>query len=371
MNYKLGRNTSLKVLFLTNVPSPYRVDFFNALGKLCELTVLFETHNAKSRDAAWIADNVDDFKAVYLKGLRIGEAESFSVDVLQYLSNKKYDVIVVGMYSSPTGMLAIEYMRVRNIPFILSSDGGMKKEDSGIKHRIKTHFIGAASGWLSTGKVTSEYLKYYGAVDNKIYKYPFTSVKEEDILKKSLTQEEKLRYRAELGIKEKHIVLSVGQFIYRKGYDILLKASSELDADVGVYIVGGRPTEEYLTIKNNLNLTNVHFVDFMAKKELANYYKAADIFVLPTREDIWGLVVNEAMAYGLPVVTTDQCVAGIEMIHKGESGYIVPVESSDILREAIIGAFDICTDNVLRVAQRYSVEEMAKCHIKAFEDWLK
>ena len=47
---------NLKVLFLTNVPSPYRVDFFNALGELCELTVLFETKTAKSRNEAWIAD---------------------------------------------------------------------------------------------------------------------------------------------------------------------------------------------------------------------------------------------------------------------------------------------------------------------------
>lgn len=96
----------MKVLFLTNVPSPYRVDFFNALGKMCELTVLFETQSAKSRDTAWVADSVDSFQAVYLKGIRIGEAEAFSVDVLRYLSNKKYDIIVVGMYSSPTGMLA-------------------------------------------------------------------------------------------------------------------------------------------------------------------------------------------------------------------------------------------------------------------------
>ncbi|MBM6804852.1 hypothetical protein H6B07_19950, partial [Mediterraneibacter glycyrrhizinilyticus] len=148
---------------------PYRVDFFNALGKMCELTVLFETQSAKSRDAAWVADAVDSFKAVYLKGIRIGEAESFSLEVVKYLSKKKYDIIVVGMYSSPTGMFAIEYMKARRIPFILSSDGGMKKEDNGVKHWIKEHFIGAASGWLSTGKMTNEYLRYYGACEQKIY----------------------------------------------------------------------------------------------------------------------------------------------------------------------------------------------------------
>lgn len=360
----------MKVLFLTNVPSPYRVDFFNALGKMCDLTVLFETHNAKSRDTAWVADGMDYFKAVYLKGIRIGEAESFSVDVLHYLSNKKYDVIVVGMYSSPTGMLAIEYMRIKNISFILSSDGGIKKEDSGIKHWIKAHFIGAAKGWLSTGETTSEYLRYYGAKNNRIFKYPFTSVKEEDILTSPLTQTEKLLYREKLDMTEKKIILSVGQFIYRKGYDVLLNACNGLDSDIGIYIVGGKATEEYLKMKKDLNLANIHFVDFMAKKDLADYYKAADIFVLPTREDIWGLVINEAMSYGLPVVTTDKCVSGSEMIVNGENGYIVPVENSDALKEAMFHSFDVSSENVLRTAKNYSIEEMARCHVKAFVDWI-
>lgn len=366
----MERGTALKVLFLTNVPSPYRVDFFNALGKLCDLTVLFENHNAKSRDTAWVADSMDCFKAVYLKGIRIGEAESFSLDVLQYLSNKRYDVIVVGMYSSPTGMLAIEYMRLKKIPFVLSSDGGMKKEDSGIKHWIKAHFIGAAKGWLSTGETTSEYLKYYGATDDRIFKYPFTSVKSKDILMHPLTQTQKLEYRKKLNMKEKRVILSVGQFIYRKGYDVLLKACNGLDSDIGIYIVGGKATEEYLKMKKNLNLINIHFVDFMPKKDLANYYKAADIFVLPTREDIWGLVVNEAMSYGLPVVTTNKCVAGSEMIVNGENGYIVPVENSDALKAAMISSFDISAENVLRTAKNYSIEEMVQCHITAFEEWI-
>lgn len=89
-------------------------------------------------------------------------------------------------------------------------------------------------------------------------------------------------------------------------------------------------------MKKKLKLTNVHFIDFMPKKELADYYRAADIFVLPTREDIWGLVINEAMAYGLPVVTTEKCVAGVEMVCEGHNGYIVPVENTDALKKAIL-----------------------------------
>jgi glycosyltransferase involved in cell wall biosynthesis len=57
--------------------------------------------------------------------------------------------------------------------------------------------------------------------------------------------------------------------------------------------------------------------------------------VLPTREDIWGLVVNEAMACGLPIITTDRCIAGLELISDGTNGYIVPVEDKKELAKKI------------------------------------
>ena len=120
-----------------------------------------------------------------------------------------------------------------------------------------------------------------------------------------------------------------------------------------------------------LGITNVHFIDFMPKKELADYYRAADIFVLPTREDIWGLVINEAMAYGLPVVTTEKCVAGVEMVCEGHNGYIVPVENTDALKKAIVKAFHISGEAVLNTAKKYSIENMAKSHMRMFELTLK
>lgn len=357
----------MRVLFQTNIPSPYRVDFFNELGKYCDLTVLFESQSAKDRDAAWAADKMKNFTPVFLKGKRVGTAEAICPSVIKYLSKKKYDIIVIGFFSSPTGMMAIEHMRTHHIPFILSSDGGMVKDDAGIKHKIKQHFIGAASAWLSTGKTTTEYFTYYGADPKHIYVYPFTSVKAEDILERPLTIAEKQEYRNFLRMKEEKIILSVGQFIHRKGYDILLNACKNFDNTIGIYIVGGKPTEEYLKLKEELNLKHVYFVDFMTKDKLANYYKAADVFVLPTREDIWGLVVNEAMAYGLPVITTDKCVAGVEMVRDGVNGHIVPSENAEEITKVINEALEQEMSGALETARKYSIEKMADAHMKCFE----
>ena len=167
------------------------------------------------------------------------------------------------------------------------------------------------------------------------------------------------------------MILSIGQFIHRKGFDVLLRAAARLPEDVTIHIVGGHPTQEYLDLVRELGLTNIRFDGFMKKKTLIRYYQTSDLFVLPTREDIWGLVINEAMAYGLPVITTDRCVAGLDLVENGENGYIVPVDDDEALADRILLALN--SDPVamgrhsLRRIQGYTIENMAKVHMDIFE----
>lgn len=161
------------------------------------------------------------------------------------------------------------------------------------------------------------------------------------------------------------MVVSVGQFIHRKGFDVLLKAWAKCPAENDLYIIGAEPTEGYLTLKRELALKNAHFVGFKGKEELKEYYRAADLFVLPTREDIWGLVVNEAMANGLPVITTDRCVAGLELVKNGVNGYIVPVDDIEALAQkmcAVLGDDELrstMAENSLNAIRDWTVEKMA------------
>lgn len=364
----------MKVLFTTNTPASYRVDFFNELGKMCDLTVLFETQHDKSRDKKWASNNYKNFRAIFLKGIQKGEADAVCFDILKYL-NRTYDAIIIGAYHTPTARIAIEYMKMKRIPFIISSDGGFVKEENKLKYWIKKHYISAADGWLSTGKATTEYLCHYGARKSDVELYPFTSVCANRVLREPVPVEEKSTLRSLLGMSEKQIYISVGQFIYRKGFDLLLNAAKEMDRSMGVYIVGGTPTQEYLELVNRYGLTNVHFVGFMGKEELARYYKAADVFVLPTREDIWGLVVNEAMGYGLPVITTDRCVAGLEMVNNGQNGFIVPVDTVKELKDAMMRIVNCDLEKMsvasLKTAQQYTIEKMSKAHIDYLERRVK
>lgn len=363
----------MKVLFLANIPSPYRVDFFNELGRKCELTVTFEGIQATDRDAKWMYPDMEHFHAVFLKGLRTKSDQFLCTDIISVI-RRKYDHIIVGGYSTPTGMLAIEYMRFHKISFWIEADGGLISQDNVVKFRIKRHLISSASGWFSSGKMTTDYLTHYGARYEEVRAYPFTSLYGRDILKSIPDVEEKAAIKKKLGIKEEKLILSVGRFSYNggygKGFDILMKAVNECRHQYGLYIVGDEPTDCFIRLKQDLGLENAHFVPFKPKSELEDYYKAADVFCLQTRGDVWGLAINEAMAAGLPVITTNRCVAGMELVEEGRTGYIVPVEDERLLAERITSVLE---DDDLRMSmgrnglekiQYWTIENMAEQHYR-------
>lgn len=362
----------MKILWLTNIPSPYRVNFFNELGKYCDLTVLFEKKASDERDKSWKSYNTDYFKAVYLKGKNIGVAEAFCPGIIKYLHKNIYDHIIVTNFSDITGILAIATLQMRRIPYIVESDGGFAGSGKGLKEQLKKLLLSNAKLYFSTGKVHDEYYLMYGAKKSGLVRYPFTSLSKTDILNEPVSFEMKQTLRNELGIQEKRILLAVGQFIPRKGYDLLIQAMAQLEKEIGCYIIGGTPPEEYINLVKHYGLDNVHFIDFKIKSELEKYYLAADIFVHPTREDIWGLVINEAMAKGLPVVTTDHCVAGLELI-KQETGRIVPINNIDLLvnaiKEVLLMVGTVTSKNVLSVIRKYTFEEMTKTHFEILEKY--
>ena len=361
------------VLFLTNYPSPYRVHFFDELGKSMDVTVLYSdrVEDMKHRNAAWFEEGEHGFRAVRLTPrLRVGR-RYLCFDVLPWLK-KDFDAIVVCGYSSPTAILAMAWLRLHRVPFYMEVDGGLIRQDSKLKYFIKKSLVCLANQWLSTGNHTTKYLVHYGAKEDRVIQYPFSSLYEKDILQTVPSEESKAAYRMQLGIEEPHMILAIGQFIHRKGFDVLLHAAKKLDSNVGIYIVGGETTDEYRQLREELGLTNVHFLSFQKKDRLALLYKASDLFVLPTREDIWGLVINEAMAYGLPTITTDRCVAGLELIEDGVNGYVVPVGDADALAEKIRAVLDSDRTAMgqasLEKIRPYTLENMAKTHVDIFEN---
>ena len=363
-----GKRTNfLHVSFFSNAPAPYRTALWNGLAPQIDLNIYYELIHSKEREKGWEQriGLKHKYNVLFAWYKRFNDA--LCPSIIFHL--KKKNINIIGNYSTPSGIIAIIFCHLFQIPFVLSVDGGMVKNDGFIRRQIKKILLGHAKYWLSTGVYTDQYLTYYGAVKNRIFHYPFTSVNDDYICKSVPSESTKTNIRLLLGISEDKVVLSVGRFIKSKAFDVLLKAGNILPRYWGIYIVGGKPTEEYLQICSRCGLTNVHFIEHLDSTKLKMYYQAADCFALPTLTDVWGLVINEAMANGLPVVTTDHCVAGLEMVRPGRNGFIVPINNYSLLAERIKCIIDNSTlreqmaENALETAKNYTLSKMIDAHL--------
>lgn len=396
----------MKVFYQTNIPSPYRMDFLNELGKKCDLTAVFGGNTASDRDESWFTGHAEHFHCIFLNGRQVGSEQFFCPGIVKLLS-QKWDKIILGGYADPTAMLAISYLRLRGIPFYMELDGGLIREEGKIKYLIKRHFASSAKIWFSSGDATTKCITYYGADPARCCKYPFSSLRNADLAAAVQAQDADVPYlphplpafpdtdydairtgwnpesyiarreilrqsaRKRLGIPEENIILSVGHMLPGKGFDTVLKALP--NRNCALYIVGGEATDELRAIIAEKGLTNVHFIPFAGKDLLGLYYRAADLFVLATRSDVWGLVINEAMANGLPIITTYSCVAGVELVEEGKNGYLVDAEDvsglakdMDLLLASPENQKQFGAESYHKILG-YTIEQMAARHFEILE----
>lgn len=360
----------VKILAFADFPSPYRVEVFKGLAKEYDMLVVFDKMSDQNRNAAWFCKN-KGLNSISL--LEEAGRMQFEKELKQI---KKYDLVLAYDYHIKNA-IRLEIDCIKNkVPYIMNLDGAFIRKNF-IKNIIKRYLVTHAAGYFASGNHAAEYFKYFGADENKIYYHPFTSLHADEVLKEPLSETEKTRYKKKLGVDKSKMVLTIGQFIHRKGFDVLLEAwNKELDESCSLVIVGGGEEEnQYRQYIADHNLENVQLVGFKQKEEIFEYYKAADLFVLPTREDIWGLVINEAMACGLPVISTNMCLGAVELIENGINGYIVPVNNSNELTEAMKKL--LCVDSSvigivnLQKITNYTYENVIKSHIQAINELVK
>lgn len=364
------------LIYLTNIPAPYTVDFFDLLAQSYELTVLYERSASKERNSNWQTGLGSNHKSVILKGIRYGSDSSISFQVIRYLKSN-YDIYVIGNYSSITGMISINYLSLAKKKFLVHADGAFVSSESFFKRFVKKSLLRKASGYFSPSNQTDRFFQFYGNTKVKIYRYPFSSIHDGDIVKSVLPLEKKRRNRNLLKLfnDEDFVILFVGSNIYRKGVDILLQAAEKINKKCGIYLIGDAPTNEQNDFLLEKNLSNVHFIPFCNHNVVLNLMQYSDLFVLPTRYDIWGLVINEALSQGLPTITTTECGAGLALIKNKYNGFLIPPNDANSISNAINSI--ICNDklleemanNCLFTAKEYTIEKMAQAYILALNDF--
>jgi glycosyltransferase involved in cell wall biosynthesis len=371
---KLKEIRLMRVMYLTNIPSPYRMAFWEVLGTQCDLTVVFEDVNEKNR--YWEVEPGKNFKSVFLNGFSFATEFHINYGLISHIKKFKYDVIVISGYNSPTDMRAINYLLKNDIPFIFSADGGFPKADeSHFRKEIKHHFLAGAALNMSSGTMCDKYFKSYGVKEENIRRYNFSSITSADLEVPISIPARANTIKRKYGLKEK-VVIGVGQFIPRKGFDILLDVWGHVNLkDTSLVLVGGGPDRKlYERIIRENDLQNVILIDFIPKAKLFELYRISDLFVFPTRYDIWGLTLGEAMACGLPVISSANAAATYDLVLDGENGYIESLESSVswarrieelVLDENKNKSFGRKSIEIMR---SYTIEHMVDDYMAAFRE---
>lgn len=200
-------------------------------------------------------------------------------------------------------------------------------------------FVKNAVSYVVCGKQAKDYLVSLGAMPERIFSI-VNGVDNDFFIKNSrLSDEDKKTLKNSLGLPSGPIVLFVGQLIKRKGILILLEAFRllrESGVTVSLLIVGtGQLEKEIKEFADKYSDKSIYLTGHIEMKDLPKYYGIADIFILPSLEEVWGYVVNEAMASGLPVIVSDVVGAADELVDDGKTGIIVPAGSANAVADAI------------------------------------
>ena len=154
----------------------------------------------------------------------------------------------------------------------------------------------------------------------------------------------------------KRFLLGVGRQVKKKNWMILLRAWSvfrleHAQSDLKLVLLGNGPERANLvTYARSVGCNDVHFLDFVPQKEIVSYYATAEALVLPSQVgETWGLVVNEAMSCGLPVIVSRQCGCSSTLVRQGENGWLVDSENERSIVDAICAMAETHRDRLVQM----------------------
>ena len=351
----------MKTLFVFNHPAPYKVNVFNKLSPLTDIQVIFERKKAKDRPMSFYAGNDYKFPVIFLKYGAFSNENTFTSELRTYIKkhHQEYDLIVMNGYSTIAEMKAIRYMVKHNIPYVLQINGGIPKKDKSWKKKLKTFYISHASKYLSPCLEADKYLLAYGARQEDIYHYPYGNYFDDEIIKTKITKQEKDAIRQKYNLPEGPIFVNASQFIERKNNMQLITLFKDRKETL-LLIGSGNEKEEYEKYIKENNVINIILMDFLKRKELFEVLRGCDYFITLSNEDIFGHTTLEAMANGLPVISSNKVISSLDLIDDGVNGYLVDNNNPYGIIHAIENINSSMFDEAVETAKGHTIEASAK-----------
>ena len=343
-----GTPRPLKLAVLVSHPIQYFTPIYRALNVVpgLDLTVIFHTRvgvdsyydEGFGAELKWDIPLLDGYRSVFLStGTKLGGIHWRIIPVLLKL---RPDVLLVHGYNAPANLIALVVAKLIGCKTIMRGDTRVPAGHAAtsVKSGFKRALFRLVDACLAIGTLNREYYRSLGVPEARIFFAPFSV----DNSKFSLGDNRasaRAAVRHRQGVNDAaRVVLFVGKLTAQKRAQDLLESVvliSQKHKDLCVFIVGAGVEEAALRELSASLCIDVRFLGFKNQSELPEIYAASDIFALPSGGEAWGLVINEAMAAGLPVVVTDDVGAAPDLVEGKQTGIVYPAMNIQLLAGAL------------------------------------
>ena len=342
-----------RIAWIVHSPTPYKTPFFRMLAAQPPVDVTFFFLYWGDPQRAWHQEPLSGVKYKVLSGVsfrkRPGEGELVHLGpaVIGELRKGRFNLVVICGYSHPTLLFALFYCLVTGTPFVLQGESHVVQQRHPLKRALKRcllfPLLRRARAAFATGRKATDYWVDAGIPRERV----FTLSNTPDIdffLKESESGTGRREVvRKDLGLSRHRTGIFVGRFVEVKGVENILEAMAGLSSEKQpqLLLVGDGPLKSrYENIIQRHNLP-VRLVGFQQKDQLPELYAAADFFILPSLSEPWGVVVNEAMACGLPLLLSDQVGAAYDLLEEGRNGFMIPAGDTAAWRKALVTMMEL------------------------------
>jgi glycosyltransferase involved in cell wall biosynthesis len=360
-----------RLVILTEIIAPYRIPVFNALARhpRIDLKVVFLAETDPSiRQWRVYADEIQfHYEVLPSWRKRLGKYNLLlNQNLSEALQTANPDAILCGGYNYLASWQALRWAKRKRIPFLLWCESTADDDRAGhtFIESLKQKFFVKCDGFVVPGTSARNYVGQMAVNGKRIFTAPNAVDNDLFASRARSARINEARVREELRLPLRYFFFA-GRLVKAKGVFELLEAygslSPELRSQIGLVFAGDGPLRADLErVAESIHPGVIHFAGFVQRDELASYYSLANCVVLPTHSDTWGMVVNEAMACGLPVICSEAAGCAADLIK--ENGRIVAPQNVFQLTRAMD---EIATDAALReemsresrkIIQRYSPE---------------
>jgi glycosyltransferase involved in cell wall biosynthesis len=329
-------------LIFTNY-GPYHLARSRALTVSSDLDLTFIELASKERLYPWVVDD----KSIPLITLSEGHYEDapkkeLIAKLFRTLSVIDPDVVITAGYRELPMWAASVWTRVKRracVMMFATTEGDRRR--SWWKEYLKRQFIRTSfDAAICGGKAPRQYLNRLGMPDSRIWdKY---NVVDNDHLSREAekARERTDELRLQFGLPQNYF-LFVGRFSEEKNILRLLGAyrayKDAMPHGWGLVLVGdGLQREQLKATAKRLNLSDVVWPGFKQADELPRFYALGGALVLPSTREPWGLVVNEAMACGVPVLVSKRCGCSADLVGEGKNGYTFDPEDEGEITQCML-----------------------------------